>query len=105
MSLEWKIFLQEQVFQHEQYRQYIHQDTDPAFCLSGEKIQHDIGDHTHGDSLRDTVEERHGNDADVAGKRLCNITEVDICYICQHIETNHYQGRSRGKGRNRQKDR
>ena len=85
-------FLQEYILQHKQHCQHIHQQTDfLLFCFTSQKIQHYIGNNTHGDTFRNTIEKWHCSNTDITWQCLSNIVEVNVSNICQHIKSNHYQ--------------
>ena len=98
--------LQENVFQYKKYCQNIHQYTDLfVFCFTGDEIDHNIGDHTHCNTLGNTVHKRHCNNGNKARNSFCIVAKIDLCDRSKHHKANYNQSRSRCKGRNGKEDR
>ena len=51
------IFLEEDVLEHEQHSQHIHQRLD-LLALAGNHVQHHIGDDAHGNAFGNAVKQR-----------------------------------------------
>ena len=67
------------IFQNKQYSQYIHQYADFLFLsFTCNNVDDHIGDNTHGDTFRNAVHKRHGDDCNVAWNCFCKIVEVDL---------------------------
>mgnify|MGYP007054491306 CR=1 FL=1 len=93
-------FLDQEIFHQKQYSQDIHYRADLLlFCFSAHQIQHYIRDHTHGDTLRDAVEERHRDDAEECRDSFCRVIEIDLRYGADHVEAyNDQAGASQRTG-------
>ena len=65
------------------------------FCLSGYQVDHDIGDDSHSDSLRDAVHKRHCDHCHISRDCLGIILEVYLKDRGQHQKSYHDQGRCR----------
>ena len=73
--------------------------------MTGQRIHEHIGNDTKGNTFRDAVGKRHGDDAHVGRNCFRQITEVYLGNRRNHQETNHNQRRRCRKRRNRHKER
>ena len=53
----------------------------------------------------EAVEERHCQNTDITWNCLNDIIKVDVCHICQHVESYDYQCRSGREGRDGKENR
>lgn len=94
------------IFQDEQNSQHIHQGADLfLFGFACNYVDDHVRDNSHGDTFRDAVQERHGDDGDKCRDCFCHIVEINLGNRSKHQESYDDQCRSSSEGRDSQEDR